>query len=367
VSGTKRDGTRIRENHPDRDSAEARHAELLAEYKSQPTELHLRRATWLNEEQLRIAESAFTLIPDPNTLLRAVTTWKAQGAAAHVATSPTADEAFAAFEKWLDGAPDESGNNICDLRPLSRRSLRNRTRPFVNQLGMIKLCDVTPEQIEGYLGKLDVSQTSKSNDKRAISRFFSWCAIRPRKWIVRNPASEVNIEKEKRGEPEILTVEQSEKLLRAAEKNGMAAYIAVSLFAGLRPFEVKRLSWDNVNLSDREIRVTAESAKTGKGRTVAINDTLAAWLERYKGQSFQVVNFDAKFPALKKAAGITTETKDTMRHTAISFYFRQCGSYGLTAEQHGNSEKIVREHYQGRVSTEQTKQFYGLFPSPNTK
>ena len=134
VSGTKRDGTRIRENYLDRDAAELRHTALMLEFRAQPETARLSRATWLSDEQIKLAETAFTLIPDPNTLLLAVTTWKAQGAAAHVATSPSADEAFTAFEKWLDGAPDESGNNICDLRPLSRRSLRNRTRPFVNSL-----------------------------------------------------------------------------------------------------------------------------------------------------------------------------------------------------------------------------------------
>jgi integrase len=236
-------------------------------------------------------------------------------------------------------------------------------RPFVGSLGLVKVCDVSPEMIERYLGKLAISQTSKSNDKRAISRFFSWCAARPRKWVKGNPASEVTVEQQSRGEPEILTVPQCEKLLRAAERNSMAAYAAVALLAGLRPFEVKRLTWDRVNLTDKEIRVTADSAKTGVGRIVPIGDTLAAWLTAYKGELFQVVNFDTKFAAIKKAAGVKAEAKDIMRHTAISHYFRNCGSYGLTAEYFGNSEKIIKQHYQGRVSTEQTKQFYGIMPT----
>jgi hypothetical protein len=53
---------------------------------------------------------------------------------------------------------------------------------------------------------------------------------------------------------------------------------------------------------------------------------------------------------------------DVMRHTAISHYFRQTGSYGQTAEQFGNSESIIKRHYQGRVSSEDTKAFYALAP-----
>ena len=52
-----------------------------------------------------------------------------------------------------------------------------------------------------------------------------------------------------------------------------------------------------------------------------------------------------------------------MRHTAISFYFRNCGSYGQTAEQFGNSEAIIKAHYQGRVSTADAKKFFALKPS----
>ena len=53
---------------------------------------------------------------------------------------------------------------------------------------------------------------------------------------------------------------------------------------------------------------------------------------------------------------------DVLRHTAISHYFRKTGSYGRTAEQFGNSESIIKKHYQGRVSSADTKKFYALRP-----
>jgi hypothetical protein len=56
-----------------------------------------------------------------------------------------------------------------------------------------------------------------------------------------------------------------------------------------------------------------------------------------------------------------------MRHTAISHYFRKTGSYGLTAEQFGNSEAIIKRHYQGRVSSEDTRKFYALLPKKGVK
>jgi hypothetical protein len=55
---------------------------------------------------------------------------------------------------------------------------------------------------------------------------------------------------------------------------------------------------------------------------------------------------------------------DILRHTAISHYFRATGSYGRTAEQFGNSESIIKKHYQSRVSSKDTKRFYALRPLP---
>ena len=65
----------------------------------------------------------------------------------------------------------------------------------------------------------------------------------------------------------------------------------------------------------------------------------------------------------RSAEGINPWINDVMRHTAISHYFRKTGSYGLTAEQFGNSEGIIKNNYQGRVSSADTAKFYALRPA----
>ncbi len=55
------------------------------------------------------------------------------------------------------------------------------------------------------------------------------------------------------------------------------------------------------------------------------------------------------------------------KYTAISHHFRQTGSYGQCAEMFGNSEAIIKRHYQGRVSTEETTKFYALKPTRKAK
>jgi len=371
VTGTKRDGSRVRENFTREHDAKCRHVELEAEFLTRETETNL-RATSLTDVQVKLAEMSFRRLADDADLPRAVDFWLKQGRRNSVATeSPRLDEAIKQFTAWLDGAKDSTGNGICTLRDFSRRGLRNRVAIFGNSIGNLHVDEITPEIIESFLGKLKVSLVTRDNYKRAISRFFSWSIERPRRWTATNPCREIKIEKGEKQPPTVLTLKQCEDLLQASERNGIAPYLALCLFGGLRPFEATRLTWQAVNLQDKEIRLEGNQTKTGRARVVTICPTLHAWLKTYKDTPFFPSNWRKAFDAVKEAAGFGTTdadtkrtpwTPDAMRHTAVSYYFRNTGSYGQTAEQFGNSEAIIKAHYQGRVSTADAKKFYALRP-----
>ena len=374
VEGTPRNGKRIRENFADQDMAQQRQVQLESEYwtRTEDTEA-ARRATKLNDVQLRLAEAALFKLDCDDDLLPAVDYWLRHGKQNAVAESPRLDEAVEKFKAWLEGAKDENGNGVCTLRQLTRNGLRNRISTFRRSIGNLRVNDITTEIVEGFLGKLGVSPATRDGYRRNVSRFFSWCIQRPRRWAASNPCHEIKIEKGEQQPPMILTVNQCKALLSAAEPEGLAPYVAVCLFAGLRPFEAARLDWQAVNLDDKEIRLEAIQTKTGRARVVTVGDTLLAWLKAYKGKPFVPINRRRKFNAVKRLAGFGTPNRkhpdikpwpvDVMRHTAVSHYFRHTGSYGQTAEQFGNSEAIIKNHYQGRVNSADTKAFYALRPS----
>jgi len=170
-----------------------------------------------------------------------------------------------------------------------------RTINFVATNGVQRLS--SPEIIEEFLGKLKVSLVTRDNYKRAVSRFFSWCIERPRRWTATNPCREIRIEKGEKQPPVILTLKQCEDLLRAAEAKEIAPYVAVCLFGGLRPFEATRLTWQAVNLQDKEIRLEGNQTKTGRARVVAICPTLLAWLKAHKDTPFFPSNWRKTFDA----------------------------------------------------------------------
>ena len=372
VTGTRRNGERIRENFTDSEEAQFRQTALEGEFHAANGVAAL-RATRLTDEQVGIAEAALKRLEKDEDLLTAVDHWLRTGKPKTIKESPRLDEARKAFVDWLE--------TTTELRPVTKENLRNRVSHFINNTGNMRVTDVLPDHIEHYLAQRNVSANTKDADCRAISSFFTWCMKGKRHWAINNPCYAVEIEgltADDDREPVVLPVSECEALLRAAEKfeNGhLVPYVALCLFGGLRPFEAARLSWEQVNLTDGEIRLKGTQTKTGKGRIVVIEKTLKAWLIRYRkcGEIYNST-YDAELREVRASIGYGPKSDekpdvkpwvpDVLRHTAISHYFRATGSYGRTAEQFGNSEGIIKKHYQGRVGSADTKKFYALRPVP---
>ena len=370
VTGTRRNGERIRENFARAEEAQYRHTELEGEFHAANGVAAL-RATRLTDEQVGIAEAAFKRLEQDQDLITAVDHWLRTGKPKSIKESPRLDEASKEFLEWL--------KTTTELRPKTKENLRGRVSHLVKNMGNLRVTDVLPEHIEKYLVNLKISQDSKNGYRKKLSTFFSWCMKGKRHWCVNNPCYAVVIEgltSDDDREPVVLPVSECETLLRKAEqfeKGQLVPYVALCLFGGLRPTEAARLKWDQVNLTDGEIRLKGTQTKTGKGRLVTIDETLKAWLRRYRkaGEIYRA-KYEMDLKQLRASIGYGTPTEenpdlkpwvpDVLRHTAISHYFRLTGSYGRTAEQFGNSEGIIKKHYQGRVSSADTKQFYALRP-----
>jgi hypothetical protein len=204
VTGTGRDGRQLRENFSHLAAAQARQAELEADYLGRRGPESL-RFTSLTAEQAKIAEACFLRLDEDRDLVLALDHWLAKGRPRKGADGSTRlDDAVAAFEQWLEATGS--------LRQRSKGNLRTRVRVFAGQAGNLPLLSITPDSIDDYLGSRKLSAASRDNDRRALSRFFSWCIERPRRWLEHNPCREVRVERAEGGAPEILTLRQVMRL-----------------------------------------------------------------------------------------------------------------------------------------------------------
>jgi integrase len=353
-------GKRVRENFPTLKAAEARAHELDAERLGQQTREML-RATWLTGEQLKCAEWVFHRLPEPAEVQRAIEHWIGVGQAQADAVRDSGflrlDEAVAKFHTHIETA--------VDLRPATRTNLIARTRVFVSELGDAPLAGIRPEAIEAWLAtRTNVSASTRHNDLKVVRRFFSWCMARPQRFIVANPCSDVTVARPEQPEPQIFTLPEVRRLLVAARRQGgeFLKYIVLQLFGGLRPTEAAR--WKDEQLVDGHLTITRAQAKTGRGRTAVADPVLAAWLAICPAGA--VVTPEQRpeaWRAVRRKAKLTRWITDGLRHTAISHHFRRSGSYGMTCEWAGNSEAIIKAHYQARTSAEDSTEFWTLFPT----
>ncbi len=177
VSGTRRNGQRIRENYARAQEAQFRHTELEGEFHAANGVAAL-RATRLTDEQVGIAEAAFKRLEQDQDLITAVDHWLRTGKPKTIKESPRLDEALKEYTAWLAATTE--------LRSLAKKRLRSRLAHCVSNSANSRVTDVLPLHIEKYLARQDVTANTKDGYCRAISSFFSWCMQGKRHWCVNN-------------------------------------------------------------------------------------------------------------------------------------------------------------------------------------
>ena len=222
----------------------------------------------------------------------------------------------------------------------------------------VAIASVGLREVEAYLAKA-VSSGSRSTRLNRLSTLLSF-AVR-RGYMEKNPCELVERVTIEWDAPEILTVPQCRALLLAAREADAAflTHLALCLFAGVRPAEALRLTWDDLNLTTGLLTIDAEDSKTRSRRVVELPEACVAWLRL--GGDLPAINVRKRLNAVATAAGITPWPRDAMRHTAASYWHALKGEV-VTARNLGHSEAILHRHYRALVTPTGAKEFFALTP-----
>ena len=218
------------------------------------------------------------------------------------------------------------------------------------------------------------SQTTRHNIRRYFSAFFGFCFRQGYIEKDENPLRRMGRDKKPRKDPEVLTVDQARRLLEVAEETdkGIAGIVALKVFGGLRPEEAKYVTHEDIDWKNGEILIKRHISKTRRSRTYDLISPLREWLAAYP--ALDKVNHRKRFEQVRIKAGFSVSKEDTSgerwaadvcRHTAITFRLaREKYAYGFCAALFGNSEQVIKDHYQAfkRPSQDEMDQFYGILP-----
>lgn len=168
-------------------------------------------------------------------------------------------------------------------------------------------------------------------------------------------------------EPEFLTVPQARAMLAEAERNYPAcrAAVALLLFAGIRPRELTRLTWESIDFDGGFVRIGAGTAKTRDLRFVEISGNLAEWLKTTpkteRAGAIVSSNWAKDIQAIRRAAGI--EGQDLPRHSFASYHAAVTGDLRRTMENMGHSTSAMTlKHYKGLASKRDAINYFSIVP-----
>ena len=203
--------------------------------------------------------------------------------------------------------------------------------------------------------------TSRRSFRTIFSIFFRW-AVRHH-YCMENPCERLDKLPRDMTQIAALSLEEIKRLLYVAmlmQEGAAVAAVAIGLFAGLRPSEIRDLKPQDI-LSDK-IRVTGGKLRRQLKRSVPISPVLASWLKEFPFKGLPP-GWDGKMKRLKKATKAKKWVQDIIRHTSITFQTERDKNEATTAFNNGTSIQMMNRHYRHTIDDDQTvSEFWNLTP-----
>jgi integrase len=268
-------------------------------------------------------------------------------------------EAISAFERDL-----EFGNRS----PVYIGQIGRQLARFHRSFEGTALHEISGDQIRDWLEVNCETASNRSNRRRELRVFFSWC--KKQDLIGDNPVDRVPRVTVEKGRPEILTVEQVKSALKHLSDADRGLF-AVSVFAGLRPSEAEAVQWEHIKLDRGFLEVVR--AKTRDRRNVALPSNLIAWLKPLERDSGAIFGGHSRrwrdrvmkaIAAEEDSEALAQWPQDLLRHTYGSYHLEKHHNATETAHQmgHQGNPRMLFNHYRDLVTPEDATAFWEILP-----
>jgi integrase len=262
------------------------------------------------------------------------------------------------FEKFAQSKANRSAAYLTALRCTLPRFIALHDR---------LACEISAPEIEEQLKGMGASVSNAF--LRYLRAAFNF-GIR-RGWCQENPVKRIEMQSLS-VRKELLTNAQVAALLRAAVETDLELlpYLLFCIFAGIRPKEVERLTWSNVNTEEKFVEVPEEKSKTGIRRIVDMEPLLLRWLDYYvrsggriDGTVVPAPNLRKRLRTIRVAAGFEHWPQDAPRRTYASNWLAANHDVNRLNNLMGHtSPAMLWRHYHRAVTQKHATAFWNIEP-----
>lgn len=234
---------------------------------------------------------------------------------------------------------------------------------------------VSNEDIQEILDSVFPTPQQRRKARAILHSIFSYAE--KRRWVNFNPVSATTTPHVREKEIVPLSLKEIRALLRASrcyEDGSCLIPLGLMLFGGIRPREVARLRWGDIDLEENVVRILPCNSKTGGRRHVTIHKPLRKLLLEHKRKiedwnlSRELIvprNFDKRWLRVRKQAGWNiggnTWQQDVLRHTFASYHAKYFKNFHLLQQEMGHANSnLLRTRYLSMtgITAENAKKFW---------
>ena len=248
----------------------------------------------------------------------------------------------------LEARKDRRTRTLYDFRYFTRRFMKRCAG-----LARRRVRSITPQECAEYIETAFDTPRQRQKARLILSGVFG--TAMKRGWCDANPVSKVEAPRVVEQPVPVLTPQEIEQLTTMAEAyqgGSCAAAVGMMLYAGIRPHEVARLTWAQVDLQARAIYILPRHSKTGGARRVTIHRPLQRILKslnRAENEKICPPNWLRHWRELRRASGWGGGRKwpqDALRHTFASYHLSHFRSYAELQVEIGHRDAtLLRTRY----------------------
>ena len=235
------------------------------------------------------------------------------------------------LDEWLEGTAKARLRTSTYLRYSTL--IRLHVGP---QVGRVAIGRLTAQQVQALWTKLQSDGLSPRTiiQVRAILRTALKQAVK-HGLANRNAAALSDAPKAPAYKPVFLNAEQAESLLQAAKGHNLEALVTLALTSGLRAGEMLGLTWSDIDLEGRSLKVSRQQQRVGKelvicdpktdrsARKIALTEIAVVALKAHKAAQLELLRAEIEAGRVVSGRVFTNETGGPVENSTVLRQFQR--------------------------------------------